>query len=332
MSLPVALLLFVVGIVLLVKGADWLIEHAALLAEGLGVPHMVVGLTIVAFGTSAPELAAGVGSAYRGVGGLALGTVIGSNIANMALILGAAALIAPLSSPRVIKFKEIPIMLVVLLIGVGTMLGNRITRLEGAGLFGLVILYTLYAYKASKHEPEVFEHDVPTPEQEQKDAALAQTMPAFWWAKHVFFLVIGAVCLTGGAELLVRSATDLAHRIGIPEIVIGLTMVAIGTSLPELATSIRAACKGHSELLLGNVIGSNVFNTLCVLGATAMTKPIKVTKAALTIDGPMMLVICLLIWILICLRKTIGRLEGSILLAIYLGYIVFTFFYAGSRV
>jgi len=321
MSVWLAALMFFAGLVLLVKGADWLVDHAAVVAEGLGVPHMVVGLTIVAFGTSAPELAAGIGSSIRGVGELALGAVVGSNIANVALILGASAMIFPIVSARTIRTKEIPLMLAIMLLGWGAMLGGEIGRIEGAVLFAGVFVYTWHTYTASRREPHVFEHELE--DGQVVELELAKCRGTGWWARHILMVGLGIAALTGGAELLVRGTVAIAERFGIPEIVIGLTMVAVGTSLPELATSIRAAMKRHTEIMLGNIIGSNVFNTLCVLGVTALVRPIPVPRGALVVDAPVMMATAFLTWGMVCTRKHIGRVEGGVLLGAYALYVIY---------
>ncbi len=321
MPLWLAIGLFVIGMVLLVKGADWLVDHAAVIAEGLGVPHMVVGLTIVAFGTSAPELAAGIGSSVRGVGELALGAVVGSNIANVALILGSAALIFPIVSARTIRTKEIPLMLAAMLLGWAAMLGGRVGRVEGAALFACVLVYTWHTYAASKKEPRVFEHEIVDGEEIERE--LAARHDRRWWLKHSLLVLAGIGALTAGAELLVRGAVAMAQRFGVPEIVIGLTIVAVGTSLPELATSVRAAMKRRTDILLGNVIGSNVFNTFCVLGVTAMVRPVPVPRSTMWVDSPAMMGAGLMAWAAVATRKHIGKVEGAVMLAAYGAYVAY---------
>ena len=334
MSTWLAIVLFVIGVYLLVKGADWLVEHAALLAEGLGVPHMVVGLTVVAFGTSAPELAAGLGASIRTtaeqplVNQLALGAVVGSNIANIGLILGVGAVLFPIVSDRSVRRKEIPLMLLVMAIGWGAMFGGVISRVEGAVLLGGVILYTWDAYAASRRGKKIaMVEALDEEEAEEFEEELAKAHTPRWWVRHALMVVIGIVGLTAGAELLVRSSVSIARTFGVSEVVIGLTMVALGTSLPELATAISAAKKKHTELLLGNVIGSNVFNTLCVVGATALVRPITVPGEVVRIDAVVMLGVSALAWAMVLTRKHMGRVEGAVLLAAYLayvGYVVFT--------
>ncbi len=327
MATWLAILLFVIGVVLLVKGADWLVEHAALLAEGLGVSHMVVGLTVVAFGTSAPELAAGLGASLRTtpedplVNQLALGAVVGSNIANIGLILGVGALLFPIASTPGVRRKEIPLMLVVMAVGWGAMLFGAIERWEGAVLLAGVFLYSWSAYAASRRGEQVVL--VETLDEKGIKEELEKAHTPKWWVRHLLMVLIGIVGLTGGAELLVRSSVSIAKALGVSEVVIGLTMVALGTSLPELATAISAARKKHTELLLGNVIGSNVFNTLCVLGATSLVMPITVPASTVRIDAAIMMAVSGLAWVMVLTRKRVSRVEGAVLLAMYLGYVAY---------
>jgi cation:H+ antiporter len=325
MPIWLAILFFVVGTILLVKAADWLVEHAAMLAEGLGVPHMVVGLTIVAFGTSAPELAAGIGSSLRTtdadpmVNQLALGAVIGSNIANIALILAIGAMLFPIVSQRSVRTKELPLMLLVMAVGCATLLGGSIGRVEGGLLLAGVFLYTYDAYAAARRGKQVAM--VEPHHEEQIERELSKQHTPRWWVRHAVMVVVGVIGLAGGAELLVRGSVEIAEVLGVPQMVIGLTMVAVGTSLPELATSISAARKKHTEILLGNVIGSNVFNTLCVLGASALIRPIVVGRGTLAVDAPVMMGVGVAAWLMALTRKHIGRVEGALLLAAYAGYV-----------
>lgn len=325
MPVWLAMVLFVAGVVLLVKAADWLVEHAALLAEGLGVPHMVVGLTVVAFGTSAPELAAGIGASLRTtadqplVNQLALGAVVGSNIANVGLILGVGACLFPIVSGRAVRRREIPLMLLAMGMGCLVMLGGSITRPEGAVLFGCVCLYTWDAYAAARRGKAIAM--IEPPHEEEIEQELARERTPRWWVRHVLMVVVGIVGLTGGAELLVRGSVSIATTLGVSQMVIGLTMVALGTSLPELATAISAARKKHTEILLGNVIGSNVFNTLCVLGATSLVRPIEVPRSTLVVDAPVMMGVSALAWVAVLTRKHMGRVEGVVLLMAYAGYV-----------
>jgi cation:H+ antiporter len=324
MTLLTSIAMFVAGVLLLVKGADWLVEHAALLAEGLGVPRMAVGLTVVAFGTSAPELAAAVGASLRTnaenplVNQLAIGAVVGSNIANIGLIMGVGALLAPIVSTRAARNKEMPLMLGIMAVGWGSLAFGMVERWEGALLFAGVILYTWTTYAASRGTDEL---PAEVLDNEQIEAELAKPRTAKWWLRHVGLVAAGIVGLTAGAEMLVRGSVSLAGMLGVPELVIGLTMVALGTSLPELATAISAARHRETELLLGNIIGSNVFNTLCVIGAAALIRPIVVPDSMLYIDGPVMMGVALIAWGMMLLRRRLKRIDGVVLLCFYAGYV-----------
>lgn len=330
MPTGLAIVLFVIGVVLLVKGADWLVEHAALLAQGMGVPQMVVGLTVVAFGTSAPELAAGLGASLRTtpqdplVNQLALGAVVGSNIANIGLILGVGAVLFPIVSSSVVRTREVPLMLLVMAIGWASMLLGTIERWEGGVLLAGVFLYSWNAYAVARRGKRIAVAD--TLDKEHIEHELAREHTPRWWVRHALMVVLGIVGLTAGAELLVRSSVSIAAALGVPQVVIGLTMVALGTSLPELATAISAARKKHTELLLGNVIGSNVFNTLCVLGATSLVTPITVPASTVRVDAPAMMAISGMAWVMVLTRKRVSRIEGALLLTAYLAYVAYVVF------
>ena len=289
------------------------------------MPHMVVGLTIVAFGTSAPELAAGIGASLRTtdadpmVNQLALGAVIGSNIANIGLILAVGAMLFPIVSQRSVRRRELPLMLVAMGLGWAAMLGGSVGRVEGALLVAGVLLYTWHAYAAARRGRAIAL--VEPQQEEQLERELAKRHTPRWWVRHVAMVSLGIVGLAGGAELLVRGSVAIAEALHVPQMVIGLTMVAVGTSLPELATSVSAARRKHTEILLGNVIGSNVFNTLCVLGVTAVIRPVAVERGTLVIDAPVMMGMGALAWLMVVTRRHMGRVEGTLLLAAYAGYV-----------
>lgn len=330
MEIALAIAAFVVGMTMLVKGADWLIEAASLVAEGLGVPPLVVGLTIVAFGTSAPELAAAIGAALRAAtdpahaaaAELVVGTIVGSNIANIALILGVAAILRPVACPPPVVLKEMPIMLAAMGFGVLTMLDGQVSRTDGLILFLFIIAYSLHQYGATRADPGVFEL---TPPELPHDEANRPTLTPGWWVRRAAMLVLGLVCLTLGAHLLVNGATTIARAIGVPEVVIGLTLVAVGTSLPELATSVRAAIRGESDLAVGNIIGSNVFNTLCVLGLSSALFQTPVPEGTLWRDAPAMMLVALIAIPFMRTGWSIGRWQGAALLLLYAAYIAWLF-------
>lgn len=307
---------FVAGLVLLVKSADWLVLGGALVAEGLGVRPLVVGLTIVAFGTSAPELAAAVGAAVRDHGEIVIGTVVGSNIANVALILGVASLIRPVPCRRPVVVREMPIMLVATTLGAAAMLGGNVNRWEGIALTAGILVYVALAYRVARRAPELFEADVlkldPPPE---------GGFPPTWWIKNAALVLFGSAGLALGAHLLITGAESLARWLGVSELVIGLTVVALGTSLPELFTSARAAMTSHSDIAVGNVVGSNVFNTLCVMGVASLIAPLPVPEATVARDVPVMLGVAGLALFLMAPRKRLTRPAGLVLLVTYAAYV-----------
>ncbi len=331
MELSLAIAAFLVGMTLLVKGADWLIESASLIAEGVGVPPLVVGLTIVAFGTSAPELAASLGAAWKaannpalvGAGDLVVGAVVGSNIANVALIFGITAMLRPVQCPPAVVYKEMPLMLAAMGLGVLVMLDGRVSHSDGIILFLFIIAYVAHQYRASRAEPGVFELDVPALPQDETESR--PKLGLGWWVRRVVLLLTGGVGLTVGAHLLVYGSTTIARAMHVPEAVIGLSMVAVGTSLPELATSARAAMRRESAIAVGNIIGSNVFNTLCVLGLTSALYPSHVPDGVLVRDVPAMMGVALLAVPFMRTNWSIGRIQGAVLFLLYVGYIVVLF-------
>ncbi|MCW5776873.1 MAG: calcium/sodium antiporter [Phycisphaeraceae bacterium] len=308
-------LCFVAGLFLLVKSADWLVLGGALIAEGLGVRPLVVGLTIVAFGTSAPELAAGIGATIRDHGEIVIGTVVGSNIANVALILGVASLIRPVPCRRPVVVREMPLMLVAMVAGAGAMLGGGVSRWEGIALTAGILVYIALAYRVARRAPELFEADAPklaTPPE--------GGFPAKWWFKNTALVLLGSAGLALGAHLLITGAESLARWLGVSELIIGLTVVAIGTSLPELFTSARAAMTSHSDIAVGNVVGSNVFNSLCVMGVASLVAPLPVPEASIVRDVPVMLGVAALALFLMAPRKRLTRPAGLVLLFTYAAY------------
>ncbi len=255
-------LMFVLGLVALVVGAELLVRGASRLAVSFGVSPLVVGLTVVAFGTSAPEMAVSVGSALAGNADLALGNVVGSNICNVLLILGIAALITPLLVNEQIIRQEIPIMIGASALLVVMALDGNIGLVESIALFALVIIYTVFlvvqSRRASKAVQDEFETEIPTSTWDRH------------WAVQVALIAVGLVLLVVGAGWLVDAAVAFARAFGVSDLVIGLTVVAVGTSMPEIATSIIAAIRGQRDIAVGNVVGSNVFNILAVLGAAGI--------------------------------------------------------------
>jgi cation:H+ antiporter len=305
--------ILVAGVVVLGVGGEWLVRGAARLARVLGVSALVVGLTVVAFGTSAPEAAVTVFAAARGVTELAVGNVVGSNIANMLLILGLAAVISPLAVSRGLIRIDGPMMVgsaaafVVLAWQFG-----EVARWAGAVFVVGLVAYTLFTYFASRRNPLTEWHDEP----------LEGRQGRVWYNAVLVLLGVGG--LVGGARLIVDGATGLATAIGISDRVIGLTIVAVGTSLPELATTIVAARHKQPDMALGNVIGSNIFNVLFVAGTASLVRPLAVHADIARFDGPLMLVICAASYVIIWSGRRVTRLEGGTLLAGYVAYLIWT--------
>jgi cation:H+ antiporter len=300
-----------IGLVLLVVGAEGLVRGSSSVALRLGVTPLVVGLTIVAFGTGSPELAVSIGSALNGNSGLALGNVIGSNISNIALILGIAAVIKPLNVRAEIVRRETPVMVIVTALLWLLLYDGQLSRIDGAILTVGAAAYTFLTYYLSKQKQK---KEV----EEEFEGAYTQPKGAVW--KDLVFVILGLILLVLGANLLVDGAINVAKYFGLSEVVIGLTIIAIGTSLPELATSAIAAKKGEADVALGNAIGSNVLNILMVLGITALILPISL-EGIRTLDLVVMLGSAVLLNVLLGRNFILDRLEGSILIIGYLIYV-----------
>ena len=307
-------LMFLAGLAVLVVGADVLVRGASRLAVSFGVSPLVVGLTVVAFGTSAPEMAVSVGSALAGNPDLALGNVVGSNICNVLLILGISALITPLLVDEQIIRQEIPIMIGASALLVVMALDGNIGLLESIALFGLVIAYTVFlvvqSRRASKNVQDEFETEIPTSTWDRH------------WAVQIGLIAAGLVMLVVGADWLVDSAVAFARAFGVSDLVIGLTVVAVGTSMPEIATSIVAAIRGQRDIAVGNVVGSNVFNILAVLGAAGIAAGagLPVSEAARNFDLWVMLAVAFACLPIMITGREIARWEGVIFLAYYAAY------------
>ncbi|MEZ6172665.1 MAG: calcium/sodium antiporter [Phycisphaerales bacterium] len=359
------IVMFVVGLAVLLVGADLLIRGAVSLAKALGIPTLIIGLTVVAFGTSAPELAAGITAVLADKGDINIGNVVGSNIANVGLILGFTAVIYPVvCHVRAIRL-EVPIMIGVGVLGYVLMVHEaQLTRIDAsillAGLVGYISLILILAKrdraKAARHAAEIREQH----EQQIRDAVDTQpdesgTRPAhiddeseseydprtdsidldltdplaidavgYPLPVCIVFVVLGLAGLIFGSDWMVHGAVKIAGEFGVPESVIALTMVAFGTSVPELAAAFMAARKHEPDLVIGNIVGSNIFNILCVLGVTAFVAPINTPESVFGRDGPMMILLSALMLPLMIRKGRVGRGEGFILLALYVGYIIAT--------
>ncbi|HCC88245.1 MAG TPA: sodium:proton exchanger [Prevotella sp.] len=296
-------LLLIAGIVVVLKGADWLTNGAVGLATKLGISQIVIGLTIVAIGTSMPEFFVSVVSAIKGTPDLAVGNIIGSNIFNVLLIVGVAAIVSPISIQRTTVRRDIPIAIVASIMLMVMMLDGTVSRMDALVLFVTFIAFIWITLRGSKN-------------------GLQEVSPkkVMGTAKSIFFILIGLVGLVLGSNIFVDNASSLAHGWGISDAVIGLTIVAGGTSLPELATSAVAARKGDSGIAIGNVLGSNVFNILMILGLTGLISPMNV-QGITCVDMAVMVISMALFWLLSFTKLRIERWEGGALIACFLGYI-----------
>ena len=318
------LLTFTAGLLLLYYGAGWLVQGASSLARSLGLTPMVIGLTVVAFGTSAPELVVSLVSAVKGKSMIALGNVVGSNICNIALVLGLTAMFQPVITSRIVIVRDIPLMLGISAFLLLLSLNSVIGRIEGVILFGGVIAYTWFNYavalRVNRTRPKAGDDGQLPP---------ASGLMEKRWIQGV--MVIGGIsAVVVGAELLVDAAVSIMSALGVSEKVVGLTVVAFGTSVPELATSIVAALKKEMDISLGNLVGSNVFNLLSVVGATAVVRPITIAggffHSGLAVDYLVMMVVSAMPLLLMRQDLTITRRKGLILVACYVGYVIYLLF------
>ncbi|WP_339490230.1 calcium/sodium antiporter [Pseudomonas sp. EL_65y_Pfl2_R95] len=318
----------IAGLVLLVGGAEVLVRGAAQLAAQFGIPPLVIGLTVVAFGTSAPETAVSVQSALSGSGDLAIGNVVGSNIANVLLVLGATALIAPLVVSRQLIRMDVPLMIGASLLAFGLSYDGELSRIDGAILFSCIVVYTFFLVRSSRKQ------GVNTADDEFADEfGLDEPAKPNAWVTNLLLIVVGLVLLVGGSHFLVEGAVTLARALGLSELVIGLTVIAIGTSLPELATSILAAFKGERDIAVGNIVGSNLFNLLSVLGLAALVapNPISISPNALAFDFPVMIAVAVACLPIFFTGYKISRWEGLLFLAYYGAYTLYLVLFATGR-
>ena len=313
----------IIGVALVIWGADRLTEGASSLARGMRVPEIVIGLTIVAAGTSAPELFVSLVSALKGTSDLAVGNVIGSNVFNTLLIVGCSAAVAPIAvAPNTVK-KDIPFAIVASLMffilcfddmSSPHLWGNEITRQDGLILLVGFLAFMFYTFRMAINSGQLKlrEEELGVePVKEPRDYS------HLW--QNLAWIVIGLVCLIGGSNLFVDAATYVAHRFGIRQSIVGLTIVAGGTSLPELATSIVAAYKGRSAIAIGNVIGSNVFNILLIVGVTAVIHPLRIMGITI-VDLMVMLISIGLMWLFAITKYYVSRREGWLLILSFVAY------------
>jgi cation:H+ antiporter len=311
----------IIGVALVLWGADRLTEGASSLARGMHVPEIVIGLTIVAAGTSAPEMFVSLVSALKGTSDLAVGNVLGSNIFNTMLIVGCSAVVAPMAvSPSTVK-KDIPFAVVAAFLlfmlcfddmDSPHLWGNEISRSDGVILLIGFLIFMIYTFQSAKKQGLM-----PTQEEIEDNKELPKDYSKLW--RNLSFIVLGLACLIVGSNLFVDAASYIAHRYGVRQSVIGLTIVAGGTSLPELATSVVAAYKGRSAIAIGNVLGSNVFNILLILGTTAVIHPLRIMGITI-VDLMMMLVSVGIVWLFAFTKYSVSRREGFLLILGFMAY------------
>ncbi|MBY8336523.1 calcium/sodium antiporter [Alteriqipengyuania sp. NZ-12B] len=319
------ILLLIAGLVLLVVGGELLVRGAVAIAGKLGVSPLMIGLTIVGMGTSMPELAASVQAALAGSPGIALGNIVGSNIANSMLILGVAVLLAPIAVARGTLWRDggVGVLAAVALLALGLTTG--LGRVAGLTLIVLMVGYLVLAYRQEKRAAAHSAAFDKAAALENIDPALGtQTQRQSGWAVSLAFLLAGLACIVGGGTLLVNAAVTIAREFGMSETLVGLTIVAVGTSLPELVTSAVAALRKQSEVALGNVLGSNIYNVLFIGGVTGTIAPTTVPESILGFDLPLLIAISLAVMAMAWTGARLSRIEGLALVAGYALYIAFT--------
>lgn len=312
-----AYLLLIVGLALLIKGADYFVEGASTIATLMKIPPLLIGLTIVAFGTSSPEAAVSIAAAIEGNAGVAVGNVVGSNIFNITFVIGVTAFIFPLQVESQTLKKEIPftllssVALLVLMadIALEGLTGNAITRSDGLIFLLFFAIFMYYVVEMALNS-------------KQNNVEVTQAPAKGTWGKNILFTLAGLAAIIFGGDLVVDSATDIALSLGMSETLVGLTIVAVGTSLPELITSITAAVKKQSEIALGNIVGSNIFNILFVLGASSVISPLPV-DSKLFLDVILMIIVTIVLFFFSLSHYKVGKFEGLILAVAYIVYMIF---------
>lgn len=303
-----SLLLLVIGFVLLVKGADWFVEGSAAIARKLNIQELVIGLTIVAMGTSLPEAAVSITASLNGNAGIAVGNVAGSNIMNILIILGITSVITTIKIQKSTIRMEIPFLILVSAVFLGFgMTENRLSGLEGVGFWALFVVYLVYLYVMSqRNESDPAEDEKP------------MNRPVW---QCLILLVISAIMIIKGSDLIVSGATDIAKVIGLSDRIIGLTIVAFGTSLPELVTCITAARKNKADLAIGNIVGSNIFNILFVLGTASLITPIPF-ESKFIVDAAFGIAAAVILWLGSFRKRELARPAGIFMICVYACYFV----------
>lgn len=303
-------ILLIIGFALLINGANYFVEGATWIANKFKIPHIIIGMTIIAIGTSLPEIIVSCVSSYNGESGMAIGNIIGANIINLCVIIGVVSIIAPVPVKRNTLLIELPMLLIseVLLLTLGS-INNRLDRIDGFVFWGIFIFFIIYIIITSKKnklvDDEVEKHNL-----------------SIW--QVALYLIGGSIAIKYGGDFVVNSASNIALEFGMSYNLVGLTIVAVGTSLPEVITSIIAAMKGKTDLALGNVIGSNLFNILLALSTASIIRPIIFTLENV-IDCIIFILITIIAFIFAGMRKTIVRYEGIVLLCLYTGYFIYIF-------
>ncbi len=303
------------GGLILYLGAEWLVKGAAGLARTFGIKELVIGLTVIAYGTSAPELAVSISANLDGSSPLVFGNVIGSCIANLGLILGITALISPPNVDRSLIRRDVPVLIASSIILPLMLISSGVTRVEAAFLLGLAVAYSLMTLAVSKSDMAVSPADL------ESGAEAAGAPTGEGGLRLLFITIVGIGLLVGGGELFLRGAKGIASDLGMSERIVGLTIVAFGTSLPELAASLVAALRGHSGLAIGNVVGSNIFNIFLVVGASGSIRALPGDLGSLTLDIGFLIGLTLFAAIAMRTERRVTRLEGAILLCSYLAFI-----------
>jgi len=319
-------LIFIIGLFLLVKSSDYFIEGAASTAIHLNIAPLVIGVVVLGFGTSMPEIIVSILASMDGTPGLAIGNVIGSNIANIALVLGFAALIAPILVTSSILKRELPLLLFISSAGILLILDGTLDRIDGVLL--LITLFTVmfWMIKANNQSQKNPNTQDPLAAELTHELEEVSDLPL---KTAILYLILGLIVLMASAKMMVWGAVEIAHLFGISEIIIGLTIIAIGTSLPELAAAAAAARKNEADLMIGNILGSNLFNLLAVLAMPALIAPGKIDSNILFLDYPIMLLLTLAMLMVALPRKgkaEITRTEGALLLSAYIAYLAFLYY------
>jgi cation:H+ antiporter len=316
----VTLVFFIAGLALLIVGAEALVRGASRLASAVGISPLVIGLTVVAFGTSSPELAISIFSAVTGKPDIALGNVVGSNIFNVLFILGASAIIVPLLVSQQLVRLDVPLMIVVSFLMVIMGYDGNIGRIEGLLLVAIGVAYTIFIIKKSYQDNKAANNNEGSEQTSESKSSGIGNLPV-----NLGFIIVGLVMLVFGSRFLVDSAITIAGAMGVSQLIIGLTIIAAGTSLPEVATSIMASIRGERDIAVGNVVGSNIFNILFVLGLSSIVAPngLSVTPSIMGFDLPVMIAVAIACLPIFFTGNLIARWEGFVFLGYYLAYTLY---------